>query len=250
MRGMKMQVSGVVFSTVAFLIGAAVLVNSARGATEPAEPLPTDPTLEQVLQAHYAAIGGLQAWQAVETMKVETRISVGPIEGRRIEYRARPASYRRDHIGPMGTTTLLSHDGTATSYMAGMPGPRPVPAGLAAEAASRTRIGGTLVAAATEPIDLQLRGTERFRGATYFVVAYSPEPGLTVEYLIERYDHLVEWVRASREDGPPGVTRLRDHRNVDGLLVPFRIEPDRGSAARVEKVELNPPFPDDLFLAR
>lgn len=78
----------------------------------------------------------------------------------------------------------------------------------------------------------------------------SPEPGFTVEYLIDRYDHLVEWARATREDGPSGIDRLRDYREVDGLLVPFRIEPDRASPARVEEVEFNVTFPEDLFGVR
>ena len=227
-----------------------LLLTPALHGSETANPLPTDATLEQVLDAHYRAIGGLEAWQAVETMRVESRIRVGPADGKRIEYRARPGSYRWEIKGPQGSTTTLFDGENVLSYPLGSPAPRPVPPGVATQLARRARIGGTLLAAATEPIQLELKGTERYRGSTYFVVAYSPEPDLTVEYLIERYDLLVEWVRGSRPGGPTAVSEYRDYREVDGLMIPFKIDMDNGQQTRVEDVELNLDLPEDLFRVR
>lgn len=244
----KIRTASAVVATAAlfFPLGA----TAAEGEEEKARPL----SAEEVLAAHAEAKGGAEAWAEVETLRIEGQFTAFSETTPYTLERRRPAFYRFDTTLPDGERWTLAYDGElawTVNPFAGIDWATESSAVEADVLARRSDFDGPLMGA--DPAAVKLSGPEDFDGELCYKLVLEVE-GVEEAWYVSA-ETFLEFARiAPTEDfGRPietGRTYFMDFREVEGLLIPHRIEKEYGIRHRVydvTEVELNPEIPEQRF---
>ena len=219
-----------------------------------------DTTLEEVLQAHYETIGGLQAWKDVETMKATGTMVIGggQIEAPFVMFAKRPRMQRVEFTY-QGMTGIQAFDGEQAWMLMpfmGQTEAEVMPEDQARQMREEADIDGPLIGYEEEGIELELMGTEDVDGTPAYKIKVTMPTGQERFYYLDTEYYLPIKVEGEREQGDQTVVYesiLGDYKEVNGLVMAHSIEnripgmPQGGQMMTLDAIEVNVEMPDSLF---
>lgn len=218
-------------------------------------------TLEEVLAGYHEAIGGLEGWRSLQSMRLAGRL-VFPGLGMEAPFTVLAARPGRERVEftVQGMTGIQATDGeTAWQVMPflGIDEPREMATAEARAFRRGADLDGPLVDPEASGIALELVEPSGGDGAEAYEVAVTYPDGATARYHLDAERFLpvrIEQVRTGPHGEEVAVEeRLSDYRRVRGLAIAHRIEvaaPDLPGGAQVlvlEAVELDVPVEDSIF---
>lgn len=215
--------------------------------------------LDEVLGHYYDAIGGLDTWKAVKTMKASGTLMMGDvgIEAPFSVVGMRPNRVRIEFT-VQGMTGIQAFDGeTAWMLMPfmGRTEAEPMPEGMAKEVREQGDMDGPLVDYAAKGHQVELVGREEVEGKQAFKLKLTRKSGGIEFYYLDAEHFIPIKVEGSREVNGRIVEferRLSDYKEVHGLMIPHVIEEKpkgapAGQVLTIEAVEVNIPVEESLF---
>jgi outer membrane lipoprotein-sorting protein len=215
-------------------------------------------TLDQVLQCHYEAIGGLKAWQDIESMQAFGSMQAGGIQAPLVMYEKRP-QMQRVEFTYQGMTGIQAFDGQ-TGWMimpfAGSTEPETMPEEQAKQMREGGGIDGALVDYQKKGIQVKLVGTEDVSGTQAYRLEITMRDS-TVQYYDLDTDYCLPFrVEGKRQQGDQTLeyeTTIGDYKPEAGLMMPHSIQtqvkgmPQAAQTITLDSVKVNVPLPDSLF---
>ena len=236
----------------AFLVLAAPTAEATEQAGERAK-------LEEILARHYEAIGGLEAWAAVETLRIEgTLSSVRKLSAGFARAYRRPAAFRQESSF-LGETTIEILDGKRGWLYLSHGGGRSmeIPASRLAPLLVEADPGGPLLAWEDKGHRLRLMGSEACAEVRCHRIEVVLAPKVRAEVLVAAATGLIqayEVAQPSRLGEGPLTISLSDYRAVDGAVLAHRIETrlpglPTPQTREITRVVVNPELSPDTFSA-
>jgi hypothetical protein len=218
-------------------------------------------TADQVIARNAAARGGLEAWRAVQTMKLSGNIDAGgrsPLQLPFVMELQRPRMTRLE-ITFQGKKAVQVYDGTngwKIRPFLGRNNVEPFSEAELSQASQQQELDGPLLDYAAKGSAAELLGTEPVENHPAYKLRLTLKNGQTRDIWVDAQSFLEIKMQGlpRRLDGKPHKveTWFRDYRNVDGLQVPFVIETSVDGVKdshrmTVEKVVVNPKLAETAF---
>jgi outer membrane lipoprotein-sorting protein len=214
-------------------------------------------TLEEVMDSYYEAIGGIDAWKAVKSMKFSGTLSM---QGMAIPYTMtfmRPKMVRREFT-VQGMTGIQAYDGTTAWQMLpfmGQTSPEVMPPDQAESMAEDADIGGALFEWDTKGSQLELVGKEEVEGTEAFKLKLTTANGDVEYYYLDAGVFLPIKVEGSEErQGAvvPFEVIIGDYKEVNGLMIGHSRENRSqmipgGQTITMDKVEIDIEIDASIF---
>lgn len=213
-------------------------------------------SLEQVLDGYYDAIGGVETWQGLQTMKASGTLDVmgGMATGPFTIVQKRPTMFRMT-IDIQGMQIVQAYDGTTAWQvmpMLGIVEPEIADAETAASIREQSDMDGPFIGWEQDGLTLALDGGEVIDGVeTTKVKVTSPEGKAWDIYLGD--DNLpIRIVSTATVQGVTGqfTTKLGDYREVGGMMFAYWIEIDTPMGSQTltfDSIEVNVPVDEGVF---
>lgn len=217
------------------------------------------PTADGIIARHIAARGGLGRLRQVETVRLTGRISFASgVEGADTVDLARPNRVRTQVIiqGKVFVQAYDGHTAWGINPFQGDTSPRPLEPNVARNVIAAADLEGPLVDYTAKGNRVSLAGTDTADGRpAYKLVVVEPD-GLTDTYYIDTVTYLqTKWEGERVVNGERVVFEsfFRDHRPVEGVMFPFRIDSDTkgrpgGQHIVYDSIQVNFPEPDSRFV--
>jgi hypothetical protein len=216
--------------------------------------------LDEVLSNYYEAIGGLDAWQSVQSIKMTGKMMMGGmgIEAPFTVMAKRPNMARIEFVF-QGMTGVQGYDGeTAWQVMpfAGSTEPEEIPEGQAEDLWETADVDGPLVGWEESGHTVELLGMEETAGTQAYKLKITMNSG-SVQYYYLDSEYFVpikmEGVREVQGRTVEFETIVSDYKEVGGLMIAHSIEArpkgaPAGQAVTIDVVELNVEMADSLFV--
>ena len=209
-------------------------------------------SVDEVLDKHYEAIGGLEAWTSLQSMVASGTLSVGGgmMQGPFRAYQKRPAMSRLEFT-IQGMNIVQAYDGiTAWQIMPMAGSTEPVEADpmTAATIIEQSDMDGPLIGWREDGHSIEVAGTETIDGteAIHLTVVVR---GTTSQFYLDANTYLPIQIKAEAM-GMNTTTKMSDYRNVDGLLFPFLVEIDTEMGAQAlifDEVQINVAVDESIF---
>lgn len=183
--------------------------------------------LSDVLTRHYEAIGGEDAWRAMRSARRTGTLSImgGMATGEVTAVSLRPARFRAD-ITVQQFQIVQAYDGESGWQInppAGITTPEPTDATTSALMSEQADLDGPLVGWDEDGHSLALVGTETVDGTEMIAIEVTFPTGNVSRYYLDATTYRLARVVESRPISGEVVRTISDYRDVDGLMVPFRV---------------------------
>ncbi len=216
--------------------------------------------LDEVLNNYYEAVGGLDAWKSVQTMKMSGSLIMGGmgVEAPLVIVTKRPTSVRLEFTF-QGMTGIQAFDGeTAWMIMPfmGQTDAEQMPEDMAKDVKDRADLDGALIGYKEDGHQAELIGLEETEGTKAYKIKLTKKNGdIEYYYLDSEYFIPIKVEGTSEMQGRvvEFETLLSDYKDVGGLMMPHSVEvkPKGAPTAQVittfAKIELNIPVDDSVF---
>jgi len=240
---------------VSLITAAAALVSNAPASAQ---------TVDEILQKHYAARGGLEKIKAIQSLKLTQTIGNPFSRTKVVILKKRPGLVRWE-ITPAGQTapvlrTINAEGGWDTQQGKVVPRPDVM---VKEERDLEADLEGPLVDWKAKGHTVTLEGTEPVGKAPAYKLKVMLKSGATREIFLDAKTFLPvrETGRSSLPPDPKGNPRFNEHvftysdwRDVNGVRFPFAVDEERTGgpitqsfAVYTEKIEVNVPVEDALF---
>ncbi len=234
----------------------AVLLLAAAAAAVPG--LAEEPTLDKVLAGHYEAIGGLEAWQGMESARVQGSMNMG--QGMEAPFTMtfkRPKKVRLEFT-VQGMTGIQAYDGE-TAWMVmpfmGKKDPEEMTADQKRIWAEQADLEGPLINYEEKGHTVELEGVEDVEGTAAYKVKVTLASGEVRYHYLEKdsFVTIKQTGKVKAQDQEVEMeTTLSDYKLVDGLAFAHSIESKpkgapQGQVITIKSVELNPGVEDGFF---
>jgi outer membrane lipoprotein-sorting protein len=219
-----------------------------------------DATLDEVLQCHYETIGGLEAWQDLQSMEASGTMTLagGQMQADFTMYAKRPRMQRVDFTlqGMTGTQAFDGEHAWMLMPFMGQTEAEPMPEDQAESMSEEADFDGPLIGYEDEGIGLELMGTEDVDGTPAYKIQVTMPSGDVRYYYLETDYCLPIKVEGEREQAGQKIqfeTIMGDYKDVDGLVMAHSVEtrvpgmPQANQTMTLENIELNVELPDSLF---
>ena len=214
-------------------------------------------SLDEVLAKHYEAIGGLDAWQSIQSVKLSGKMVMmgGAMEAPITIMQKRPAKARVEFT-VQGMQGVQAYDGeTAWIQMPfmGSPDPEPAPAEMVVQMKEQADLDGPLVGWQDDGHTLELVGKEDVEGTETFKVKVTYNSGEISYYYLDSEYYLpikVTAVRTVQGAETEITTILGDYKKVQGLMLPFSIDvttPMGPQTISFDTIEVDVSLDDAIF---
>ncbi len=216
--------------------------------------------LEEVLNNYYEAIGGLEAWQSVQSMKMTGKMMMGGmgIEAPFTVMAKRPNKARIEFVF-QGITGIQAYDGeTAWQVMpfTGSTDPEEVPDDQAEDLWETADVDGPLVGWQESGHTVELLGMEETEGTQAYKLKLTLNNGNVQYYYLDAEYFIpirMEGVREVQGRTVEFETIVSDYKDVGGLMIAHSIEArpkgaPAGQTVTIDLVELNVELADSLFV--
>lgn len=216
--------------------------------------------LDEVLNNYYEAIGGLEAWQAVQSMKMTGKMMMGGmgIEAPFTVMAKRPNMARIEFVF-QGITGIQAYDGeTAWQVMpfTGNTDPEEVPDDQAEDLWETADVDGPLIGWEESGHTVELLGMEETEGTQAYKLKVTLNSGSVQYYYLDSEYFIpirMEGVREVQGRTVEFETIVSDYKEVGGLMIAHSIEArpkgaPAGQAVTIDLVELNVEMADSLFV--
>ncbi len=215
--------------------------------------------LDEVLNNYYEAVGGLDAWKSVQTMRMSGSLMMGGmgVEAPFVITTKRPKSVRLEFTF-QGMTGIQAFDGE-TAWMVmpfmGKTDPEQMPDDMAKDVKDQADLDGALIGYKEDGHQLELVGLEETEGTKAYKIKVTKNSGDIEYYFLDSEYFIPIKVEGSREMQGRVVefeTVLSDYKDVGGLMLPHSIEAKpkgapAGQVITIQKVELNIDVDDSVF---
>ncbi len=215
--------------------------------------------LGEVLDNYYEAVGGLDAWQSVQSMRATGKMAMGGtgIEAPFTVVTKRPDKIRLEFTF-QGMTGIQAFDGE-TAWMVmpfmGSTDPEVMPEDIAKQFKDEGDVDGPLMGWKESGHQVELIGKEETEGTAAYKIKVTKKDG-DVEYYFLDAEYFIP-IRVESSSEIQGRTVdievvLSDYKEVDGLMVAHSIEQREkgapsGQVITIEQVELNVDIDDSTF---
>ena len=216
--------------------------------------------LDEVLDNYYEAIGGIEAWKALNTMRATGSMAMGGmgIEAPLSITVKRPNKARMEFT-VQGMTGVQAFDGeTAWMLMPfmGRTDPERMPDDMAKDIMQRADIDGSLVGWEDSGHQVELIGKEETAGTEVYKLKVTKKNGDVEYYFLDtEYFIPIKMELSGEMQGRPAEveTILSDYKDVGGLMFPHSIEVRQkgapgGMMITFEQVEVNIDVDDSMFV--
>jgi len=235
---------------------AVVLAFAGALVAAPAMAMAQEMTLEQVLDGYYEAVGGLDAWKNLQSVKATGTMSM-PAQGVEAPFTMtakRPAKIRIEFTF-QGMTGVQAYDGETAwmvmPFMTGKTDPEQMPDEMAQELKEDADIDGPLIGYAEEGHQLELVGIEETEGTQAYKIKVTRKNGDVQYYFLDTEYFIpikLEGTRTQMGQEVQFETILSDYKEVGGLLMPHSMQNQPGGPIiTLEQVEVNVPVEDSEF---
>lgn len=225
------------------------------GAFAAAPAAAQDMTLEQVLEKHYEAIGGLDDWKDLESFRATGMMSL-PAQGLELPFTmvAKRPNKIRIEFTMQGMTGVQAYDGS-TAWMhvpfMNQPEPQKMPEGMADGLKQDADIDGPLIGYEEEGTQLELMGMEETEGTQAYKIKVTRKNG-DVHYYFLDAEHFIpikiEGTRTQMGQEIQFETVLSDYKEVGDVVMPYSIQNQPGGPMiALERIEMNVPVEDSHF---
>lgn len=215
--------------------------------------------LEEVLSNYYEAIGGVEAWKAVETMRATGSIMMGGmgVEAPFVVTAKRPNMVRLEFTF-QGMTGVQAYDGT-TAWMLmpfmGKTDPEEMPADMSKDLLEQADIDGPLMGYEESGHQVEYIGMEETEGTQAHKLKVTMKNGDVQYFFLDSEYYVPIKIEGSREMQGRVVefeTIISDYKDVGGLMVAHSIEAKpkgapAGQVITLELVEMNVEVDDSAF---
>ena len=215
-------------------------------------------SLQDVLNNYYEAVGGVDAWKDVQSIKASGKRMMGPgMDAPFVMMAKRPGKIRVEFT-VQGMTGVMAYDGqTAWMFMPfmGKTEPEVMPDFMAEEIKQESDLDGPLMGYKDDGHQLELVGKEDADGTPAYKVKVTLKNG-DVQYYYLDSEHYVPIKITGSRDMQGNIINyevtLSDYKGVGGLMMAHSISSKaQGMAAQdvitIEKVELNTALDDASF---
>lgn len=215
--------------------------------------------LDEVLNNYYEAVGGLDAWQSVQTMKMTGSLMMGGmgVEAPFVITTKRPKNVRLEFTF-QGMTGIQAFDGeTAWMIMPfmGKTDPEQMPEDMAKDVKDQADLDGALMGYEEDGHQLELIGLEETEGTEAYKIKVTKNNGDVEYYFLDSEYFIPIKVEGSREMQGRVIefeTVLSDYKDVGGLMMPHSIESKpkgapAGQVITIDTIELNVDVDDSAF---
>lgn len=215
--------------------------------------------LDEVLDNYYEAVGGLDTWQSVQSMRATGKMAMGGtgIEAPFTVVTKRPDKIRLEFTF-QGMTGIQAFDGE-TAWMVmpfmGSTDPEVMPEDIAKQFKDEGDVDGPLMGWKESGHQVELIGKEETEGTAAYKIKVTKKDG-DVEYYFLDAEYFIP-IRVESSSEIQGRTVdieviLSDYKEVDGLMVAHSIEQKEkgapsGQVITIEQVELNVDIDDSTF---
>ena len=218
-----------------------------------------EPTVEELIAANLEAKGGEEAWEEIETARIEGTMSFGPQEAPFVYYWKTPNRVRIEFT-VQGMTGIQAYDGeSGWSYMPfmGKTEAEKMAPEDAAQIKNDADFRGPLVDPEEKGYEITYAGEDEVEGTPAYKLKVVNEDGdVSWLYLDKEYKVEIQRVdeRTIRGQEVEMTTSIGDYKEVAGILMPHShdiassMAPEGQSQTMIfNEVELNPEISDDLF---
>ncbi|MEE9133900.1 MAG: hypothetical protein V3U13_10095 [Gemmatimonadota bacterium] len=215
-------------------------------------------SLDDILSSYYEAIGGLEAWKSIQSMKISGKMTAR--RGMEVPFTRlvkRPDKVRVEFT-MQGMTGTRAFDGT-TAWMLmpfrGNTEPEVMSPQMARGLKEDADIGGPLLDYEAKGNKVELLGLAETGGTEAYKLEVTLKDGEVRYYYLDREYNvpiMVSGTRQFRGDEMEFETILSDYKEVGGLLIAHSVQtrPAGGRGGQVltiERVELNIDIDDAIF---
>jgi outer membrane lipoprotein-sorting protein len=215
-------------------------------------------TADEIIAKNIAAKGGLAKLQAVKSIRMTGRMTVGPgIDAPIVIEVKRPKAMRVDFT-IQGMVGSQAYDGTTGWNLMPFGGSK-VPQQMTAEEATlaeeQADMDGPLVEYKAKGHTVELLGKETVEGSPAYRLKVTQKNGIVRTIFIDA-EHFLE-IRQEGKRTMQGTEMemesiIGDYKEVDGMMFPHSIDGGvKGAPQRqkiiIEKIEINPPIDDARF---
>jgi outer membrane lipoprotein-sorting protein len=232
-------------------IAIAILLTAGTGAAQ-------DLTLDQVLAKHYDAVGGLDNWQNVQTMRVTGRMTLMPgTEAPAVMTMKRPSKMRMEFTF-QGMTGIQAYDGTAAWMVMPFMGKteaEPMPPDMSKDVIEQADFDGPLMGYREAGHQIELLGVVDVEGTKAYDLKVTLKGGDVQHHFLDaEYFVPIKIVgnRTMQGNTVEYEQILSDYKDVGGLMIAHSIEvktkgAPTGQVITIDNVELNVPVEDAIF---
>ncbi len=221
--------------------------------------LAQDATLDEILKNHYQAIGGVDAWRAVNSIQATGKIELGPgMEAPFSMQIKRPGKVRIDFTF-QGMTGTQAFDGT-TAWMImpfmGKTEPEVMPDELASMIKENADIDGPLIGYKEDGDKIELLGLEDTEGTAAYKLKVTRKDGEVQYYFLDSEAYVPIKIEGSRV--LQGVEQqyevvISDYKEVAGLMMAHSISETAqgapvGQVITLQNIEVNAALADSVFV--
>ncbi|UCF19973.1 MAG: hypothetical protein JSU87_00750 [Gemmatimonadota bacterium] len=214
--------------------------------------LAQEASLDAVLKGYYEAVGGIDAWKAVNTVKATGTRQLGPgMEAPFVMLAMRPNRIRVEFT-LQGMTGIMAYNGE-TAWMVmpfmGKTEPEVMPDFMAKEIINEADIDGPLIGYKEDGHQVELLGTAETEGTQAYKLKVTLKNG-DVQYWYLDSEYYVPIKLEGTTTGPNGAEMefeaiLSDYKDVGGLMMAHSVESRQkgspsGMVMTIESVEVNP----------
>ncbi|MGD2115046.1 MAG: outer membrane lipoprotein-sorting protein [Acidobacteriota bacterium] len=219
-----------------------------------------EPTVEELIEKNLEAKGGRDAWEAVESARIEGTMSFGPQEAPFL-YQWKAPDKVRIEFTLQGMTGVQAYDGE-TGWLVmpfmGKTEPEKMSPEDALQIKNDADFRGPLVNPEEKGYEIELMGEQEVEGTPAYELKVTNEDG-DVSYLYLDKEFYVEIQRVDqrtiRGQEVESIASIGDYKEVAGIMVPHSTEvrsslaPEGqgGQTMTFQKVELNVDIPDETF---
>lgn len=213
-------------------------------------------TVDEILERHFEAIGGLEKWKALESTKMTGVMYMGGMEFPGVISAKTPNKQRVD-VNVQGKSIVQAYDGTVAWWInpfAGGEDAQEMPEEMASEM-KKQEFASAFIDYAAKGHTVELMGQEEVEGAQCFVLKMTKKNGDVEHYYLDSEFYVPIMVKTVISSGPAkgqeAMTYLSDYQEVDGLMMAFSIEVKAAGQTMqkiaIKTVETNPKLDDASF---
>ncbi len=216
-----------------------------------------DLSLEQVINNHYQALGGLDRVKSVTSRRMVGTMTMQPAGEAAFALLSKRPSKARMEITVQGQTGIQAFDGeTGWMFMPfmGQPAPEVMPADMANSMREEADFDGPLVDYREKGHSLTLIGVGDVEGTATYELELTHRNGEVTTYHLDAQTFLPMLTESDRSVQGTQLhvqTILGDYREVNGMMIPHSIQviQDMGSQTlTIELIEHNIEIDDALFV--
>ncbi len=214
-------------------------------------------TADEIIEKNLKAMGGIEKLKALKSVRLEGRMTIGPIEAPFTMIKSRPSNMRLEFTiqGMTGTQAFDGTTGWTMMPFMGKKDPEKMPAEQLDLVKSEADFDGQLIDYKHKGTAIELAGKEDVNGTPAYKLKLTAKDGHTETIYFDASSFLRIKSESTRKvQGQELQTEetLGNYKEFGGILFAMSIEDKvkgqaSGQAVIIEKVELNPTLAADTF---